>query len=405
MGKKRAKQGTGGIEVRAGRYRAVLSRSVNGKRYREIRTFDAKADARAWLRSRTKHTLLGHQPFAGVRTLRQWVEHWLPTHQSRVAAGTYRTDLQTLQKHVLPRLGTCWVADMAPLNVTMFLVSLAKDGVSVSEQHKAGRTLRRVLNCAVEAGLIPSSPMARIKITPQPAAERRSLTRGQLLAVLEAADALGHGPLFRLWAETGLRPGELLGLKWEDWNPEGGVLFVRRSVDIGTGKLKEPKTRRSRRAIPLSPETAAVVEAHRSGRWPGSSPMFPTVTGLHWWQRNFRKDVFDPVVKKAGVVCSPYILRHSCASLLLAAGVTVSVVSERLGHGNAATTLRSYAHVLPGMQEAASATFGRLMNPRPEEPTPQKSPAHSSTITSIDPFPFSGSTVADSTTEGSTEKR
>lgn len=356
---KRRGTGEGGIEeLPSGKWRAILCRTDHaGKRVRSSKSFPTKREALDWLDANRQ---------AGpvqAGTFGDWLTTWLELHKTRVGAAAYHTDSGMVERHLRPGLGLVKLRDLTPLRCQTFLASIS--ALSQSQRHKIGRTLRMACHAAEKAGTMPHSPMRRTSITPAPKPNTRAMTPEEVEAVIQAADDLGHGPLFRLWTETGLRPGELLALQWRDL--DGGELFVRRSVEMVTGELKEPKTAAGRRKITLSPATASAIESSRAA---SESPLVPTQTGLHWRHQNFLKAIFDPVMKKAGVKGAiPYLFRHTMATSLLARGHSLNSVAERLGHKDPALTLRVYGHAMPGDSAKAAETMAGLfptLDPRPE---------------------------------------
>lgn len=228
--------------------------------------------------------------------------------------------------------------------------------------------LRRALSDAVRRGLITRNP-AEIAHAPkrQPLAstEMRAWNAQQLNAFLDLGAGHRLFPTFWLAANTGMRRGELLGLRWGDIDLDARRLSVNRAlVSIGY-QLHESrgKTRTARRSIDLDQHT---VEPLRASRRPGSdddsyvfrhedgTPIHPQVLS----------DAFGKLVARSGL---PRIrlqdLRHTHATLLLKAGVPIKVVSERLGHATPAFTMATYQHVLPGMQAEAARTFAALLDP------------------------------------------
>jgi integrase len=170
---------------------------------------------------------------------------------------------------------------------------------------------------------------------------------------------------------TGARPAELFALKWSDidlratiqrtlhWNQKGGGWY-----------FDKPKTKRSRRTLPLPTGLVQELREHRANQAEAlfkigirTELVFASVEGtpLHW--QNVSKRHFKPVLQKAGLSATfrLYDLRHSCATLLLQDGLNPKIVSERLGHASIVLTLDTYSHVLPDMQsEAPESLQGRF---------------------------------------------
>lgn len=175
-----------------------------------------------------------------------------------------------------------------------------------------------------------------------------------------------------LAATTGMRRGEVVGLRWTDVDFDAATLSVHRSVSCAGYRLCESngKSRNSRRVIDLDPITRDVLHHWRHqqvrelglGYVPPSSPIATRANGqlLH---PQLLSQAFDRLVTRAGL---PRIrlhdLRHTHAMLLLKAGVPLKVVSERLGHATPAFTMTTYQHVLPGMQRDAAVVFAGLLS-------------------------------------------
>lgn len=175
----------------------------------------------------------------------------------------------------------------------------------------------------------------------------------QLAAYLEAARETRYHALLRLLAVTGMRLGEALGLKWADVNLRNGTVTVRRSIDTRKGRPKpegdETKTAAARRTVRLDGETLAllaeikqrqakqrVLLLRQEGAFVFNNPGTGKLVSIHAVHRAHRR-----ALKLAGL---PHIrihdLRHTAASILIAAGVPVTTVADLLGHATAATTMR-----------------------------------------------------------------
>ena len=354
---KRRGRGDGGIEVLpSGRYRATYCRVVSGERVRETSTHRTKSEALEWLRSRSQAG--PSQP----GTLSDWLDQWLPLHKSQVAPNTFRTNDARVRKHIRPGLGAVRLRDLTPIVVEGWLVQFRAEH-GQGETHRVGKVLRACLYAAVKKGVIPVSPFShsRVNLPAEPHGSNRALDRDELRKLIEAAGE--HAWVIRLWVDLGCRPGEMLGLKWQDFG--GKSVSIVRSLDITTGKLRETKTKRSRRTLPISQANAAALAELRAIRTPSPETAIveaPRSKSSHWWLRNFDRNRFRPIVTASGLEgVTMYTLRHTCATLLLQAGVSIKVVSERLGHEDVTTTLRTYSHVMPGDQERAAAVMGDIL--------------------------------------------
>jgi integrase len=210
--------------------------------------------------------------------------------------------------------------------------------------------------------------------------EMKVWTARQTRTFLTAVSGVRLAALYTLALSTGMRQGELFGLRWKDVDLSGAklsvVTAVQRSHSAGT-RLAHPKTASGRRTIALTTlGSFNAVEALRSHRvrqgeerqawgaeWKDMDLVFTDTLGGPLRGNNLERRHFGPLMRVAGV---PRIrfhdLRHTAATLMIAAGVPVKVVSEMLGHADVGTTLRIYAHVLPNMRRDAADVLGRLLD-------------------------------------------
>lgn len=212
----------------------------------------------------------------------------------------------------------------------------------------------------------PPVPAQRQELTTWTAAELR-----RFLDYVSGDRLVGA---YTLAATTGLRRGEVLGLRWRDVDLDAAWVRVVQTLVTVNYKVivSTPKTNRGRRSVALDPTTVAALRAHRVrqaeerlalgiGAAPDDALVFAEPDGALLHPGHF-SDRFDRLVKAAEV---PRIrlhdLRHTHATLALQAGVHPKVVSERLGHSTIAITLDTYSHAIPAMEEEAAAKVARLV--------------------------------------------
>jgi integrase len=203
---------------------------------------------------------------------------------------------------------------------------------------------------------------------PRPAPkEIRALSADETRRMLETAVGDRLEALYVLAVHTGMRQGELLALRWQDVDIENAVVSVRRSLTRSGGKVVfgEPKTKKSRRSIRLTPQAVEALRSHLErqlrdmeilgDRYQDQGLVFTTNTGAPIDPSNLRQCSFVPLLKRAGL---PHMrfhdLRHTCATLLLSRGVHPKFVQELLGHATIAITLDTYSHVIPSMGDATA---------------------------------------------------
>ena len=198
----------------------------------------------------------------------------------------------------------------------------------------------------------------------------------QVRSFLSSVKGNRYEALYWLALSTGLRQGELLGLKWSDLEWSTKHLHIRRQVQRQKGKglvLTEPKSAAGKRLVVLSSHTIGALQTHinlqieekitAGKRWQENHLIFPSVFGTPLDHSNLSKD-FKESLKRAGI---PEIrfhdLRHTSASLMLMQGVNPKIIQERLGHSDISLTLNTYSHVIPSMQEEAAEKLDELLVP------------------------------------------
>jgi integrase len=298
---------------------------------------------------------------AGSITTEEYLTNWLKDSvESTVRVSTYE-----VHRHIIPALSRIKLRDLNPVHVRAFYREKLDSGLSPATVRKMHSILRKALKQAVLDGLIPRNVCEAVK---PPKVERKEITpldRQQAMILLEVASGDRLEALYVLAVHTGLREGELLGLKWADVDLERGTLRLRHALVREGGKtvlgdLKTPKSRRSVRLTGMATDALRghlerqLMEMERMGSLyqPGGL-VFATESGTLINPSNLRNRSFKPLLRRAFGVDGPDIcfhdLRHTCATLLLSQGTHPKLVQELLGHATIAMTLDTYSHFLPSM--------------------------------------------------------
>ncbi len=301
-------------------------------------------------------------------TVEGYLVRWLKDSvRGTVRTSTYESYRHMIEPHIIPALGRLKLRNLNPVHVRAFYREKLDAGLSASTVRKMHSVLRKALKQAVLDGFVPRNVCEAVK---PPKVERKQITPLDALQVrrlLETAGVAGGDRLEALYVlavHTGMREGELLGLKWEDVNLEGTepVLRLRRALVREGGKvtLGDLKTPKSRRQIRLTRAAADALRSHlqrqleemeRMGSLyqPGGL-VFATESGTLINPSNLRNRSFKPLLKRAGLpdICF-HDLRHTCATLLLSQGTHPKLVQELLGHATISMTLDTYSHFLPSM--------------------------------------------------------
>jgi len=301
------------------------------------------------------------------QTLRQFLEHWLENvHKPRIRVSTYVYYHSMVHKHILPELGHLQLRNLKPEHVEAFYARMEKEGLSAGTVNLMHGVLHKALEQAVRRGMIPRNVCDLVSPPRLATREAQPLTTDQAHKLLEVVRGHQLEAALTLALVTGIRRGELLGLRWQDIDFEKKSLQIRRTLSYLTGhgfKESEPKTAASRRKIILPKFVLDVLKRYRAQQkeirlkvgpaWQDHDLVF--CNGHGGFLRPDRLvEMFHTLLKDAGL---PHMrfhdLRHSAATLLLSMGVAAKVVQEILGHSRIGVTLDTYSHVLPGMQQDA----------------------------------------------------
>ncbi len=338
-----------------GRWRA-RHRGPDGKE--RARDFDRKVDADRWLREEAAKVDRGEwtDPLRGRVTVGDYAGEWL-RGKVKLKESTRTSYDALLRSHVAPTWARVPLSGVRHEEVSAWVQRLHASGLSASRTRQAYIVLSQVLDLAVKARRIPSSPAKGVELPSLPGqAERpmRALDERQVWALAEGA---GDGRLSVLvLAWCGLRFGELAGLRVRHFDVLRREFRVETALSEIGGRLVEasPKTKASVRAVPvpvwLVDELAPLLE-HKGP----DDHLLTAPDGGPLRLGNWRRRVFDPALEASGLVrddgrevVRPHDLRHTCASLHIKAGTPPKVLSAMLGHASVSITLDRYGHLYPG---------------------------------------------------------
>ena len=332
---------------------------IYGRKYKEVekKLAEARGDAARGLIFDADNLKLG-----------EYLDRWLADSVAdTVRPTTFERYEQIVRVHIRPALGSLNLRNVTPAHVRGLYREKLEVGLSPRTVQYVHVTLHKALKQAVADGLIPRNATEEVKPPQVRKEEIRPLTAEQVKMLFEAVRGDRLESLYILAVHTGLRQGELLGLKWGDVDLEAGTLQVRRTLTTAKGGpvLSAPKTKGSRRTVKLSPTALGALRSQLERQlreidqaadlWRENGLIFASKSGEPLDRRYITTHRFKPLLKRAGL---PQIrfhdLRHTCATLLLSKNVNPKVVSEMLGHASIAITLDTYSHVLPNMQNEAA---------------------------------------------------
>jgi integrase len=275
---------------------------------------------------------------------------------------TYERYEEILRLHVKPALGRLKLKALTPAHVQDFYRDRLDNGFSPATVQKIHVILHKALSQAVSWSLVPRNAGEAVR-APRPAPkELQPLSPDEARRLLETAGGDRLEILYVLAIHTGMRQGELLGLKWENVDLAANAIRVRHTLLRTKGRviLGEPKTKKSRRTVHLTGAASRALEEHLERQlkimehlgdlYRDQGLVFTTEVGTPINPSNLRKRSFAPLLRKAGLPRLRFHdLRHTCATLLLSKNIHPKYVQELLGHATVSITLDTYSHVLPGM--------------------------------------------------------
>jgi len=353
--------------------RKQVSRSIKG----------TKKDAERELAQALHELATGNHVESARITTAEFLRIWIKDYVASIEVSKTRIGYESIvRNHLVPAFGRLQLANLRPRQISRIYAELRESGrkdgkpggLSPRTISNIHRVLKLSLKYAVDQQILRSNPADSVKPPRFEKKRFQTLERGQIDGLLETAASSFAGPIIRMAVNTGLRQGEVLGLRWSDIDLGRGLLHVRQTLQYIPGEgliVKAPKTQRSRRTVSFSQSVAVVLRKVRArqsemrllygGAYRSTDLVFTTQDGGPISPRNLYRS-FLKLLDKAGL---PRIrfhdLRHTHATLLLAEGIPVNLVSERLGHTSAVTTLDIYAHVIPNMQAALAGRLDEIL--------------------------------------------
>ncbi len=368
---KRRGRGQGAVFLRGdGRWAAsiTIGHAATGKRIRRTVYGSTSAEVQEKLSELHSQRRAGRLTAATRQTVGAYLVSWLASVEPpSVRATTHLCYKCIIDTHIVPRIGTVGLQKLTALDVEEMYAAMKRAGCSPRRQQLAHAVLRMALKKAAKLRLVSRNVCEDVDAPKAPKATIRPLDRGQTDLLLASAAGERFEALFILAVTTGLRQGELFGLQWPDVDLERGVLAVRQTLVEISGRLStgQPKSQAGRRSVKLPKVAIDAILDHRKRMLAeghaGASFVFCDSEGGPLRKSNFERRVWKPLLAKAAL---PHFrfhdLRHTAATLLLAAGEHPKIVQERLGHSQISLTMDTYSHVLDGMQNGAADKLDRM---------------------------------------------
>lgn len=373
---KRRGHGEGSIYQRAdGRWVGMLEVGYQGgRRKRKAIYGKTRREVQQQLTKALRDQQQGLPVIQERQTVGQFLEHWLKTSaKQRLRPNTLASYVNIVRLYIAPELGRKALAKLSPQEVQGLLVTKQASGLSPRTLQYIRAVLRVALNQALKWGLVARNVATLVEPPRVQRKEVQPMTPEQARTLLEAMRGERLEALYTLALTTGLRRGELLGLRWQDVDLDRGTLRVANTLQRieGRPQLVAPKTDRSRRSLTLPRSAVAALRSQRTrqledrlvagSRWQEMGLVFTSSVGTPLDGTNVTHR-FHALLERAGIPRQRFHdLRHACASFLLAQGLSPRMVMEVLGHSQISTTMNVYAHIMPEMHQEAADRMDALL--------------------------------------------
>lgn len=311
-------------------------------------------------------------------TVEQFMTRWLENKKNQVRPGTFKAYSWLIKTHLIPHLGKLEIFELKPRHLSDLYNKKLLSKISANSIKKLHSLIKDALEEGVGYGDIPRNIAQAVTPPRVKKVKFEVWNENHLKIFLDFARKDRFYVAFELAASTGMRIGEILGLRWKDIDLEGSKLSVRQAytkADSGY-EFHEPKTASGERSVALFPSTVSLLKDHyveqemekesNKDFYNDHGLVIQTHIGTPLSPRNLSRSyykILDKIDEDESIQNFPRIrfhdLRHTHATLLLKRGIHAKIVQERLGHSSITITLDTYSHVLPGLQEAALKGLGK----------------------------------------------
>lgn len=319
--------------------------------------------------------------------LKDYILRWQEVYdKNQSRPTTYAAHGYIFKNHILPGLGDIPLSELTVKQVGDFLEerkcfgghrpeSPEYPGLGEHTMRHIHRLLQQCLDQAMRDGLITENP-ARAFHYPKPKkVSANVLTSAEVEDYLDAAERLGHLPMFLLALTAGLRQGELIALKWSDLDVKERTLTITEKRSVERRELVEYGD--DTRTISLTEEVVELLRLEHA-RHPSSPLMFMHPATQKPYSPQMVRRLHNAIIREAGLDHIRFAdLRHTFATMALSSGVDVKTLSSMLGHFSAGFTLDTYTHITNDMQRGAAEKIGGFMETATAKPEPPDPPEES----------------------------
>ena len=302
-------------------------------------------------------------------TFAEFVERWKESVMKQHKPSSQSSEKSDLKRILVPHFGPTSLKDITAETVQVFVSSF--EGSPKTVRYLIC-TMRLVWKTAKDWGYISHDPFQGLRFPEASRSKTYNFTVEESLAIIAGAPEQWKS-FFWLLAETGMRPGELAGLKLEGVDWLNGTICIEQSV--WQGKLQTPKSDAAIRKFAISSELVKRLQAYRRNHWMRNEMglMFASKKGSPLSMDNFRNRVLNPILKKLGIVaklqamgikrCGNYAFRHMNATVMDEIGTPLKTRQHRLGHAQIETTMTHYTHKVDADDRNAAEAIGAMLSP------------------------------------------
>ncbi|MBX3003295.1 MAG: site-specific integrase [Anaerolineales bacterium] len=369
MAKRRNNQEGAIYQKPNGRWQAQFS--IEGRRF--SKSFPSKRECVDWLREMANQKDRGLTSKGVDLTFHEFFERWLLLTKPRVRPKTWLQYRGIGSYHLMPKFGKTKLVDIKPAAIQDLYAEKLRDGLGARTVQLIHGVLRSSLGFAERQGLISYSPTKRVDKPTFMQPEMKFLSDVQVKALLALTEGSSLGTLLQMAVTTGMRQGELLGLRWADVDWASATVRVRRQLQRIPYQgliFTEPKSRNGIRTVQLGSLTLRALMQHKERQGAeflnGENTedlLFPSSTGTPKEPRILYAQ-FKKALKMARVPDVRFHdLRHTAASLMLMSGMELIRIARQLGHSKPSITLDIYGHLIPGLENASAERLDELVAP------------------------------------------
>ncbi|WBL16339.1 site-specific integrase [Sutcliffiella sp. NC1] len=356
-------------------YMLDLGKDEKGRRKQKKKSgFKTEREAKKELRLAEAELIKGTYVEPSKMLYEKYLDDWFKTKRKSLGIQTIEVYESHLKNYIKPFLGSTPLLSLKTIHVDNFINHMHEKGYTPSTIKKSINIIKSSLEHAIDTELLSKNVAKKATLPKEKKKEMEVWSKQEVQTFLKVAKGDRLYALFYLALTTGMRQGELLGLRWKDIDLDNQLLRVNQVLaHNGKDIISEAKTEKSNRTVELGESTISVLKAHRKqllqekllqGKgYQDNDLVFCTPLGTPLNSSNIRSRNFNGLIKQAGLKKIRFHdLRHTCATLLLSEGVNVKIISEMLGHSNIKITLDTYSHVLPTMQKEAVNKLENMIN-------------------------------------------